>query len=74
MSRTYASLALVERPVGDIVPGKTFERKTKPIPTEKDLKQGQILVETLYIGLEPAMRGWLAGKHPMPKPGRPLTC
>ena len=67
MSGTYASLALAERPVGDIVPGRTFVKKTKPIPTEKDLKQGQILVETLYIGLEPAMRGWLAGKHSLHK-------
>ena len=63
MSRDNLAFVLNERPKGDIVPGVTFHRKTSPIPTPEDVKDGEILVETLYLGLEPAMRGWLDGKH-----------
>ncbi|KAL5611855.1 uncharacterized protein BROUX77_002011 [Berkeleyomyces rouxiae] len=53
------SLVLAERPTGDIIPGKTFVQKKTPIPTADQLQNGQILVETLYVSLDPAMRGWL---------------
>lgn len=29
--------------------------------SEKDLKDGQVLVESIYLSLDPAMRGWLNG-------------
>jgi hypothetical protein len=31
--------------------------------TEADLKDDQVLIETLYLSLDPAMRGWLNGNH-----------
>lgn len=59
MSRTSTSVVLAERPKGDIIPGKTFHQKQGPAPRAEDLKEGEILVETLYLSLDPAMRGWL---------------
>ena len=58
---TYQSIVLAERPKDNIIPGQTFSVKTNPVPTEDDLKDGQVLVETLYLSLDPAMRGWLNG-------------
>ncbi|RSL97321.1 hypothetical protein CDV31_013086 [Fusarium ambrosium] len=59
MARDNLSVLLAERPTTDIIPGQTFSQKTAPAPTPSDLKDGQILVETLYLSLDPAMRGWL---------------
>ncbi|KAL1855267.1 hypothetical protein Daus18300_011173 [Diaporthe australafricana] len=59
MSRQNISVVLAERPKGAIVPGKTFHQKQGPAPKESDLKDGEVLVETLYLSLDPAMRGWL---------------
>ncbi|KAI0204330.1 NAD(P)-binding protein [Astrocystis sublimbata] len=53
------SYILNERPKGEIVPGVTFRQKTSPIPRPEDVNDGEVLAETLYLGLEPAMRGWL---------------
>jgi hypothetical protein len=61
MARENLTYYLAERPNGDIVPGKTFEAKTAPAPTADPLKDGQVLVESLYLSLDPAMRGWLNG-------------
>ena len=58
---TYQSVVLAQRPKSLIVPGETFTLKTNPILTEKDLKDDQVLIETLYLSLDPAMRGWLNG-------------
>lgn len=59
---TYQTVVLAKRPKATIVPGETFEIKEKPILEEGDLREGQILVETLYLSLDPAMRGWLNGR------------
>ncbi|KAF4468775.1 hypothetical protein FALBO_4331 [Fusarium albosuccineum] len=59
MARDNLSVVLAERPTTDIIPGTTFHQKTTPAPTPADLKDGQILVEMLYLSLDPAMRGWL---------------
>jgi len=59
MSRESLQIVLAERPKGDIIPGKTFAQKRVPAPTEKDLQDGQLLLENLYVSLDPAMRGWL---------------
>ncbi|KUI61544.1 Putative NADP-dependent oxidoreductase YfmJ [Cytospora mali] len=59
MSSQSLSIVLAERPKGAIQPGKTFKQKTDPAPQPSDLKEGEILIETLYLSLDPAMRGWL---------------
>jgi len=60
---TYQSVVLAKRPTGQIVPGETFEKKENPMVTEADLKDDQVLVEVLYLSLDPAMRGWLNGTY-----------
>jgi NADPH-dependent curcumin reductase CurA len=63
MARENLSIHLSERPKGDIIPGggegATFEYRVTPAPTEADLKDGEILIESLYLSLDPAMRPWL---------------
>lgn len=58
---TYQSVVLAQRPKSLIVPGETFTLKENPLLTAEDLKNGEVLVETLYLSLDPAMRGWLNG-------------
>lgn len=58
---TYQSVVLASRPKSLIVPGETFNLKSNPMISEKDLKDDQVLVEALYLSLDPAMRGWLNG-------------
>lgn len=58
---TYTSVVLAKRPKALIVPGETFSLKQNPMLSQRDLKDGQILVETLYLSIDPAMRGWLNG-------------
>ncbi|KAK5995477.1 NADPH-dependent curcumin reductase [Cladobotryum mycophilum] len=60
MANEMRQVVLAERPVDDIIPGKTFNQKFVPKPTASQLKDGEILVEVLYLSLDPAMRGWLA--------------
>ncbi|EKD14949.1 uncharacterized protein L3040_003855 [Drepanopeziza brunnea f. sp. 'multigermtubi'] len=60
---TYTSVVLAQRPKALIVPGETFTLKENPMLSEKDLEDGQVLVETLYLSLDPAMRGWLNDKR-----------
>ncbi|KAK7974482.1 hypothetical protein PG989_016330 [Apiospora arundinis] len=61
--RQNVTIYLAERPEYGIVPGKTFASKTEPAPTVDDLKDGEVLVETLYLSLDPSMRGVLNGKY-----------
>jgi NADPH-dependent curcumin reductase CurA len=63
---------LAQRPKATIVPGETFTLKQNPILTEADLKDGQVLVETLYLSLDPAMRGWLNGTSSTFTPSRDI--
>ncbi|CZT50038.1 probable zinc-binding alcohol dehydrogenase domain-containing protein 1 [Rhynchosporium secalis] len=56
---TYTSVVLAQRPKALIVPGETFNIKENPMVSEKDLQDGQIMIQTLYLSLDPAMRGWL---------------
>lgn len=53
------SIVLAERPKGPVIPGKTFHQKSAAQPSPSELKDGQVLLETLYLSLDPAMRGWL---------------
>ena len=50
---------MAERPQGHIIAGKTFTPKTFGIPSASSLKDGEVLFQTLYLSLDPAMRGWL---------------
>ena len=72
MAATYKSIHLVSRPTGDIDPEKQFKLVESPRPTESDLKDGEILIENLYLSLDPAMRGWMNGAFssllPCPSP------
>ncbi len=49
---------LQERPLGMVGP-EHFELVETALP-EPDLNAGQVLVKTLMLGFDPAMRGWLA--------------
>jgi len=62
--QTFTSVVLAKRPKSTIVPGETFTIKQNPVLKESDLKDGQVLIETLYLSLDPAMRGWLNGMYP----------
>ncbi|KAH9204001.1 hypothetical protein DL95DRAFT_471875 [Leptodontidium sp. 2 PMI_412] len=57
---TYDSIILSKRPEDFIVPGVTFSVKTREKLSANDLKDGEVLVETLYLAIEAAMRGWLS--------------
>jgi NADPH-dependent curcumin reductase CurA len=57
----YHSVVLAKRPQSTIVPSETFTIKTKKVPTKADLKNGEVIFQTLYLSLDPAMRGWLNG-------------
>lgn len=59
MTSQSLSVVLAERPQGLVVPGKTFHQKLAAPPSPSSLKDGQVLLETLYLSLDPAMRGWL---------------
>lgn len=64
--RQNTTIYLAERPEYGIVPGKTFASKTEPAPTADELKDGEVLVETLYLSLDPSMRGVLNGTFSFP--------
>ena len=62
MTGAYRSVVLAKRPKGTIIPGETFSIQTQAVPKETDLKDGEVIFETVYLSLDPAMRGWLNGK------------
>ncbi len=37
------------------MPGETFELKENKMISERDLKDGEVLVESLYLSLDPGM-------------------
>ncbi|KAH8889452.1 NAD(P)-binding protein [Thozetella sp. PMI_491] len=61
MATQNKQIIIKARPHGDIVPDQVFETRVVPAPTAADVKDGQILVEVLYLSLDPAMRFWLDG-------------
>ncbi|KAF2847571.1 NADP-dependent leukotriene B4 12-hydroxydehydrogenase [Plenodomus tracheiphilus IPT5] len=56
---SYTSIHLAERPTDAVIANKTFTQKQHPIPSPSSLKDGEVLFRTLYLSLDPAMRGWL---------------
>ncbi|KAI1385623.1 uncharacterized protein F4822DRAFT_432478 [Hypoxylon trugodes] len=59
MSSKNLTFHLAERPTGNIVPGRTFKLVETDAPTADKLKDGEILVEVIYLSLDPALRIWL---------------
>lgn len=59
---TYTAVVLAKRPKGAIIPHETFAIKQNPVPRESELKEGEVIFQSLYLSLDPAMRGWLNGK------------
>ena len=59
---TYTSTHLAQRPKENVIPGETFSLKTNQLPKEEDLKDGDVVFQSLYLSLDPAMRGWLNGR------------
>jgi len=58
----YQQVVLAKRPgAGPIVPGETFRMERKTRVTGAELTDGQFEAKTLYLSLDPAMRGWLNG-------------
>ncbi len=57
MSKINRQWLLRERPVGMVGP-EHFELVESPLP-QPDLAAGQVLLKTLMLGFDPAMRGWL---------------
>lgn len=58
---TYQSVVLAKRPTTTIVPGETFTLTSQRAPREADLNDGEVIFQSLYLSLDPAMRGWLNG-------------
>ena len=56
---TYQCVTLAERPKDLIIPGQTFKLERKPVPSQSSLQDGEVLLESHYLSLDPAMRGWL---------------
>jgi len=57
-------ITLQARPVG--IPGpEHFSQETGPVPA---LGPGELLVETMYISIDPAMRSWISGTSGYARP------
>jgi NADPH-dependent curcumin reductase CurA len=56
---SYTSIHLAARPQASIIAGETFTPKQHSVPSASSLKDGEVLFQTLYLSLDPAMRGWL---------------
>ncbi|KAI8048690.1 hypothetical protein BDF22DRAFT_726826 [Syncephalis plumigaleata] len=56
MSAKNTQILFVKRPTANIIPNEVFRTVQTPIPKPA---AGQILVRTLYLSLDPAMRGWM---------------
>lgn len=56
---TFQRVVLAKRPKDHIIPGETFKLERATAPSELSLKDGEVLFETRYLSIDPAMRGWL---------------
>jgi NADPH-dependent curcumin reductase CurA len=68
MSPDMLTVRLAERPVDGFVLGQHLRHKKSPAPQASELKESQVLAETIYLSLDPAMRGWVKGWFPFAKP------
>lgn len=62
MSSKSQQVVLAKRPKDNIIIGETFRLEKVNAPTVADLKDGEVLFESYYLSIDPAMRGWLNGK------------
>lgn len=69
---TYSAVHLAQRPKDEIIPG-TFKVKQHEVPKESSLKDGEVIIQSLYLSLDPAMRGWLNGLSAIMHSPRSLT-
>lgn len=60
---SYSAVHLRERPKSSIIPGQTFELKKHDALRASDLKDGEVIFQSLYLSLDPAMRSWLNGMY-----------
>lgn len=65
MAGDNLTVTLASRPTGEIEAGKTLALKKLPAPSASDLKDGQILVEVLYLSLDPTLRPQMNGERTM---------
>lgn len=59
MSSNNLEIFVASQPEREIVPDETFGQRIVPTPAPSDLQEGQLLVETLYVSLDPVLRKWL---------------
>ncbi|KAK7426090.1 hypothetical protein QQZ08_007400 [Neonectria magnoliae] len=59
MASSTLQIIIKSRPHGAILPAEVFTTRTLPPLSEADLSDGEILIETLYLSLDPVMRDWL---------------
>jgi NADPH-dependent curcumin reductase CurA len=63
---TQTVITLRQRPVKDVIPAfnsqdSTFNLlKDQPVPTQAELKDGEVVVRIEWCGIEPSMRAWLS--------------
>ncbi|KAK5162943.1 uncharacterized protein LTR77_011104 [Saxophila tyrrhenica] len=58
MPSSCKSIVLAQRPNDHIEPD-TFRVEESSVPSEASLKDGEVLFQSNYLSLDPAMRGWL---------------
>ncbi|KEF53911.1 uncharacterized protein A1O9_10313 [Exophiala aquamarina CBS 119918] len=55
----HRAVHLSKRPHGHIVPSVTFSISIHESPDIDVLQNGEVILRTLYLSIDPAMRGWL---------------
>ncbi|KAM7185130.1 hypothetical protein V8F33_012576 [Rhypophila sp. PSN 637] len=70
MARESLQIILSERPTTAIIPGQTLKQVRVPAPTEADLQDGQLLLESLYLAIDAAMRFWVEDKRSFMPPSQ----
>lgn len=58
-NKTNTRIVLQSRPKGPIEADTFKTDKTQAVPTEKDLKDGEVVVRIMWISLDASMTGWL---------------
>ncbi|KAL4877008.1 hypothetical protein BJY04DRAFT_222510 [Aspergillus karnatakaensis] len=60
---THQSIHLAHRSSGPILASETFAFQSHTTPTHTDLEDGEVVLQVLYLNIDPAMRGWLDDKR-----------
>lgn len=59
------TIRLAQRPADGFVLGQHLFHERTLAPQASQLKISEVLVETIYLSLDPAMRGWVRGWFPL---------